>query len=496
MSRVWLFALLLCALRAAAEPVTTLVDNGDPQHRIDIAILGDGFTFVEQAAFQEHAAALAAEFFAEPPFLEYAPFFNVHAVEVLSNESGADHPEAETPEERDTALGATYNCADIERLICIDYAATEAVLERSLDIAARDLVVVLVNDTDYGGSGGAFAVSSIHDSRDEIVLHEVGHSFGLLADEYDYGTCATEEEEPPEPNVTRRTGRAEIKWNVDGGPPSGWIELDTPLPTVDETPSQPGLYEGGKYCEERVYRPTFESKMRSLDHPWDAVNEEALVKVIHQYVPLIESVRLPVDDLVLPDYGRATFAAALLRPTPDTLAVTWRLDGAVVGGTDELTLDLRDIGVGRHRLVLTVADATAKVRNDPDGILREEMHWELTIEQRRDADQDGLPDAFELANGLDPDDPADAQADADRDGLSNAAEFLAGTNLRLADSDGDGIADGEEVRDGTDPLDAADCATCRRSFVARFAAALEAADSDATERDAAAAPDGAGAGPR
>ena len=69
-----------------------------------------------------------------------------------------------------------------------------------------------------------------------------------------------------------------------------------------------------------------------------------------------------------------------------------------------------------------------------------------------DRDLDGLPDVFEVENGLDPDDPSDAPADLDGDGLSNLEEFGRGTNLRSSDSDSDGVDDGTEIASGLDPL--------------------------------------------
>jgi pimeloyl-ACP methyl ester carboxylesterase len=75
---------------------------------------------------------------------------------------------------------------------------------------------------------------------------------------------------------------------------------------------------------------------------------------------------------------------------------------------------------------------------------------------RIDSDHDGLPDCWELANGLNPSNPADASADADSDGLTNLQEYLLGTNPRNADSDGDGISDGDEVGQGSDPRNPSD----------------------------------------
>ncbi|MFY9826791.1 MAG: Ig-like domain-containing protein [Thermoanaerobaculia bacterium] len=76
----------------------------------------------------------------------------------------------------------------------------------------------------------------------------------------------------------------------------------------------------------------------------------------------------------------------------------------------------------------------------------------LTIASGADSDNDGMPDAWEIAHGLDPNNPADAAQDPDGDGLSNLQEFFAGTDPHNADTDGDGLSDSRELALGTDPL--------------------------------------------
>ena len=73
-------------------PVTTLVDNGDPDNRINFVILGDGYQASEMADFLADANAYVADMFSTQPYEEYQDYFNVYAIEVPSNESGADHP--------------------------------------------------------------------------------------------------------------------------------------------------------------------------------------------------------------------------------------------------------------------------------------------------------------------------------------------------------------------------------------------------------------------
>src|SRR5262249_12657466 len=183
----------------------------------DLVILGDGYTAAEMAKYAADVESLVTSFFLTEPYREYAGFFNVYRVDVVSNESGADHPESAPPVFKDTALDAAYNCGGIQRLICVNTAKVNAVLAATaLSTNAKDQVIVLVNDPVYGGSGGYLAVASTHPSVVELMLHETGHSIGLLADEYGDSqgtTCSSGGTEPSQVNATLATTRAAIKWN-------------------------------------------------------------------------------------------------------------------------------------------------------------------------------------------------------------------------------------------------------------------------------------------
>lgn len=111
-----------------------------------------------------------------------------------------------------------------------------------------------------------------------------------------------------------------------------------------------------------------------------------------------------------------------------------------------------------------VVDSTGRVTAVADGAVLINARKDEVLASRRvvvmtsgDSDDDGLPDDYERANGLNPNDPVDAFEDADGDGLTNIEEYELGTDVNDADTDGDGLADGEEVNGGdsgvvTDPL--------------------------------------------
>jgi hypothetical protein len=357
---------------AVAEPVQTIINNGDPANRIDIAILGDGYTSAEMPKYASDVQQFVQGVFQQEPFREYQKFFNVQRIDVVSAESGADHPAISVF--KNTAFDATYDCGGIERLICVNQAKVLNVATGSLSPTQRDLIIVIVNDAEYGGSGGSVAVASTNPDAVELILHESGHTFGLLADEYSSSppTCVNSVE-PAEANVTTATARASVKWNA-------WIDPSTPVPTQTTTPALPGLYVGAKYCTSGLYRPTFNSKMRSLGQPYEQINTEQLVRRIYNTVSPVDSAAPAATTLSLTTAQSQTFTVNTPSPLTHALAVTWAVDGQPSGAVQTtFAVAPGALGVGTHAIEATVRDETALVRSDPEHLLTESVRWSVTV---------------------------------------------------------------------------------------------------------------------
>lgn len=353
------FGLVLFALSCHAQTVITLLNNGSSANRVDMVIVGDGYTLGERTKFESDANDFVNKYFLEQPYLTYKTYFNVHALFVASNQSGADHPERSVAV--DTAFDATYNCSNIQRLICVNFGkVTNAMIAGGVQPNMRDISIVLVNDSEYGGSGGATAVTSTHPQAAEIILHEVGHTFGLLADEYsDSPPECNLSFEPSQVNATRENTRDNMKWKT-------WIAESTTLPTTGTQQGVPGAYQGAHYCVSGKYRPTYDSKMRSLGRPWDQINSEQLIKRIYNLVS-------PIDG-TSPAAGTVTGNRAFsVMPIVLPLNTQWTIDGKSAGSGTGLLLSGADNCP--HQVSVTVSDPTAMVRNDSSGILRKSVNW-------------------------------------------------------------------------------------------------------------------------
>jgi len=356
---------------ASAEPVVPIRINGPDANRIAMIIMGDGYTQNELLKFSTDVDLLVKAIFEQSPYSEYASYFNVYRVDVMSNESGADHPESGTM--RDTALGSAYNCGGIVRALCIDTAAVNAVLSRSVPVDARDLVVVLVNDAAYGGSGGSVLVASVHRDAVEILLHESGHTLGRLADEYETTppTCLNTVD-PPEANATLGIGRDTIKW-------SRWVDASTPLPTTSTQNGVPGAYLGARYCADGLFRPTVNSKMRSLGRPFEQINSEQLVRRVYNFVSPLETVSPAETSLTAPHDASVDFNVNTPQPATHSLGIRWFIDGSPAGEGNSARLNTAGLAAGNHVVEAQVSDQTPLVRSDPTGLLTARRTWNVMV---------------------------------------------------------------------------------------------------------------------
>jgi hypothetical protein len=163
--------------------VATLVHQGPPENRIDLTIVGDGYTISEKQRFFEDAQRITDDLFKESTFKSYLPLFNVHAVFVPSKESGlTDKTQV------DTALGLYRGPAGSKRGI---YPGNTTAIDRALSLAPdTDYPILMANDEFYGGLGGRYAITTRSRTTGSMVLrHELGHNFGSVGEEYDGGSA-------------------------------------------------------------------------------------------------------------------------------------------------------------------------------------------------------------------------------------------------------------------------------------------------------------------
>lgn len=332
---------------ASTSPVTTLLDNGPSANRIDIVFVGDGYTAGELGQYALDVDAVWPTFLDEAPLDAYASYFNIHRVDVTSTQSGVDNDPVQGIFKQ-TALDMSYWCSGTDRLLCVNVSKANA---QARNAPGHDCVLALANSTTYGGAGydSLGTLAGRNGAAIEIALHEFGHSFARLADEYDYGGPATYS--GPEPTEADVTTHPEAELLADGLKWHRWLDL----PHV-------GTFQGAKYSRFGIYRPTSNSKMRSLGRPFQEVNVERFVRHLYRFVRPIDAAT-PAGQYALD----ADFFVDPLDPVGHALSVQWSLDGAALPGATGLTFDAGSLGLtrGLHLLSVTVVDNTPLVR-DPN----------------------------------------------------------------------------------------------------------------------------------
>lgn len=265
-------------------PVLNLVENGIPQEKVDIVILPDGYTQDEMEKFQQDLQRFVTYFFRNEPYNRMRDRFNIRTVLAPSRESGTDEPRKRIF--RDTIVNTTFNTLDSARyLTTLDNKS----MRELASLVPYDTIYIMVNTSRYGG-GGIYNFYSVFPSDNEyseyVFIHEFGHGFGGLGDEYYDSPTSYDEDnfyrqgvEPWEPNITAQTKREDIKWN-------DLISPDTPIPTPDEQQysNVVGLFEGAGYKAKGLYRSSHDCIMfHKRDIPYCEACMRAVEQMIHYF---------------------------------------------------------------------------------------------------------------------------------------------------------------------------------------------------------------------
>lgn len=256
--------------------------TGDPATSVDLAFVAEGYRQDEMGKFRSDVKKLADVLIAEPPFNEYPGKINIWAVEAVSEESGTD-----VPGERiyvNTALNSSFYTFGTDRYLTTTDIKT---VNDYASVVPHDNIIVLINSERYGG-GGVYnyysGTTAGHKLSPIVFIHEFGHGFAGLADEYYTSEVAYTDfyprgVEPWEPNITTLVD-FESKWKH-------LISNDIPVPTpaVEKYYNTVGLFEGAGYSAKGIYRAETDCRMKSNGpRGYCTVCREAVRKMIEFYI--------------------------------------------------------------------------------------------------------------------------------------------------------------------------------------------------------------------
>lgn len=330
-------------------PVDTIMKNGERANRINLVYVSDGYQSSELNTFSTNTATINNELFSQTPFKEYKNFFNVFDVRVPSNESGAKHPGNAYDEstsngqpviDPDNYFQSTFDYAFIHRLLVPqNNSGVYNVLASNLP--DYDQAFVVVNSPYYGGSGGAFATASTDASSAEVAIHEIGHSFAGLADEYWAGISYAAEK----PNMTQDNNPSTNKWK-------DWIGINNV-----------GIYPYGTAAPENTwYRPHQLCKMQYLGYPFCSVCTERFVDHIHELVNMIDTYSPTSTSFTLTNTNNVDFSITDILSIPSTITVNWYLNGSptpFATNVNSVSVPFSSFVSGTNTVTVEVVDSTS-----------------------------------------------------------------------------------------------------------------------------------------
>lgn len=339
---------LIQLITAQVFIVDTINKTGPLDKRINLVYLADGYTATEQGKFLTDVIVINNKLFNTVPFKEYKNYFNVFAVKVVSAESGIKHANnaSDCPGLATQPItnplnyfGTKFDAFSIHRLVVPDsFAKINAVL--AANFPDYDQVLLVGNTSFYGGSGGPIATSTTNSNAAEIMIHEIGHSFAGLADEYWAGSQYAAEK----PNMTSQSNATLVKWK-------NWI--GTPNIGVFQHSGGTGWYKPttGGVCKMEVLNPDFCN-----------VCKETFVERVHTLTTPLDSY-FPANATSLNVNATLGFKINLINPIPNTLKRTWKINNIQQAlNLDSFTVLSGSLPNGNHTVLVTVLDTTVLSR--------------------------------------------------------------------------------------------------------------------------------------
>lgn len=369
----------------------TLVDSGPPAHRLDIAIMGDGYAAADMPLFQADADAIVAAFREIEPMRSYASHFNFYRIDTIAPESGvADLWAPDGPLRQPSPLGVYFSPIAPRRVVGPDRHIMRLATAAGVP---WDGVLVVVNTPRRAGATHftmrvGYASRNSHDFP-RIMIHEAGHSIAKLMDEYT---------DPLFPDFGFMRGRALPNWllpfanvTLNGRRPkwAPWIDATVACPTDPAapwcTPETVGAFEGAAYTQFGAYRPRQACLMNKHRDAFCPVCQEQWIKRIYRHSVIADRFT-PAADVVTVRVGEpVTFAAELLRP--DHIATLWRVRRAGSFHWDEpmAVRGYRDFHTtfrrrGNYRVRCVLEDQDPKIRQPAVRRASRQRHtWRVNV---------------------------------------------------------------------------------------------------------------------
>jgi hypothetical protein len=346
------FVLLSLFSNAQAYQVENVVYNGSFDKFINLVFISDGFPEKELSNFTSYSESFGNNMLNESPFKEYKNYFNLIVIKVPSAEIGSDHPHtasdcpalSEHPIlNTNTFFDVSFDSYNIHRLLVAkDVSAVNNVVSSNFPL--YDQKIILANTNFYGGSGGENTVASLDTQANELVLHESGHTFGHLSDEY----WAGEQYAYENVNMSKESNPNLVRWR-------NWIGVEGV-----------GVYAyGSSGVQAQWYHPHQNCKMQFLGMKFCPVCREALtLQILQKFGSPVKS-SFPAESKLVIGTEPIKLKLELYKPSPNTLKTLWLLnDVQIAHNKDSLVLNSSQLNNGMNTLQVQVLDTTSLIRDE------------------------------------------------------------------------------------------------------------------------------------